>query len=48
MYVADNKCITFEGRLKQAPIHYASGFDHLDVVKFFLSKDKDKQLLEFQ
>ena len=47
MFNADNECIMLKGCLKQAPIHYASGFGHVDVVKYFLSKDKDKKLLEF-
>lgn len=44
MYETDETCfITLLGCLKQAPIHYACGFGHLDAVKYLLSKDK-KQL----
>lgn len=48
MYNANQECIKFEGRLKQAPIHYACGFGHLDIVRYLLSKDKGKTLLECQ
>ena len=43
MYEADETCFALLGCLKQAPIHYACGFGHLDAVKYLLSKDK-KQL----